>query len=235
MVAGFESFGVSCELGLVQRHCGLDRPSLFRFGFTPLDGLIAALNESLAAVADPAACRLAESPMGEWMHNCDRYGFERHTRCHVAKFTQHDAQQKLVAHAAFLAGKLLCDLRSGQKIFVHRPATPGSAADGALALAKAMAQHGDAVLLWLDLAQEPAQVGKVEWTVPGRIMTGYLDRFAPMRFAAAAPFDAWLRVLGAAAAINPCRRSAALVSNCQAAASRAAPALMSASAASLSV
>jgi hypothetical protein len=52
VVSRFINLGINCELGLVQRHCMSEPLGLFRFGHTPLRGLIDALDLEFEYIAD---------------------------------------------------------------------------------------------------------------------------------------------------------------------------------------
>ena len=54
------------------------------------------------------------------------------------------------------------------------------------------------MLVWIDVAADPQQVGSAEWSLPRRLITGYLDRYADIRFAAGASFAAWVGVVDSA-------------------------------------
>ena len=204
LVEKFESIGVSCELGLVQRHCGLDRPGLLRFALSPFDGLVAALDANFAGMADQTGGEFFESGNGEWLNAFPAYGIERHTRLSAKLYSEAEARQRMRRHVGFLVQKLICDIEHGEKILVYRAdrADRAGNAGRARVLLDALSAYGPAKLLWVELAERPAQVSGVEWTIPGRLMTGYLDRFAPHRFAAGLPFDGWLAMLGAAFSLD---------------------------------
>jgi hypothetical protein len=197
LVKRFENLGVSCELGLVQRHCQVEQAGLFRFGYTPLGGLIAALNTDFRGIGDGAEIRLHEFG-GEWITTHQRFGFEAHTQHSAEEYTDDAIRETMKVHFLFLARKLLEDIEDSEKIFVYRPRVPGPATDDARAMMLALQRHGQPLVLWVDIAKQPDQIGTVEWTVPGKLMTGYLDRYADIRFAAGASFGVWLQVLDAA-------------------------------------
>ena len=115
-------------------------------------------------------------------------------------------RKKLSVHYPALARKLRDELTGGEKLFVYRPATPGSGPAESPRLLEAMHRFGRPVLLWIEVTEDPRAVGTAEWTSAG-LMTGYLDRFAPIEAAESAPFDAWVAVLGAA--VGLWRRTAA--------------------------
>jgi hypothetical protein len=194
----FESLGVSCELGLVQRHCHFERPGLFRFGYTPIGGLIAALNAGFEGIGNPAEITVQEQVGKEWITAHQRYGFEFHTQITADTHKADEVREIMSGHFSLLARKLLEDIEDGEKIFVFRPATPGPPSVDGIKLLAALHRYGNPILLWIDLAKESHQIGTVEWIIPGRLMTGYLDRYALVRFAAGGPFGIWLQVLDAA-------------------------------------
>jgi hypothetical protein len=176
---------------------------LFRFGKTPIDGLIAGLESRFDGIGDAALLHLTTSRSGEWITTHQRYGFEFHTRHNVANFTEAQVRKRMSAHFRLLADKLLDALHDGEKIFVYRPLEPSPASvGGGTDLLATMHKHGNPVLLWVDLAKDPSQAGTVEWTIPGKLMTGYLDRFAPVRLAAFASFDVWLQIISSALAMT---------------------------------
>jgi hypothetical protein len=55
-----------------------------------------------------------------------------------------------------------------------------------------MQRYGSPILLWVDVSNAIHPPGTACWTNPGCLMTGYLDRYANVRFAAGASFDCWL-------------------------------------------
>jgi hypothetical protein len=105
----FESIGISCELGLVQRHCRLEQPGLFRFGYTPIKGLIAALNSSFADIGKPAEIKLRiAEPSREWMTTHQRFGFEFHTEHYAPQFDE-DVVRERLAVQVITSARLLMD------------------------------------------------------------------------------------------------------------------------------
>jgi hypothetical protein len=198
LMAQVESLGITCELGLVQRHCLAEPLGLFRFAYTPLEGLVTALHEGFEGIGDPAQIELRTGADGQWVSLHKRYGFECHTRYFPASHTESLMRKKLSVHYPALARNLRDALTSAEKLFVYRPATPGAAGDEARTLLEAMHRFGRPVLLWIDETDDPRAVGTAEWTIPHGLMTGYLDRYAPIEAAESASFDAWIGVVSAA-------------------------------------
>ncbi len=202
LVSAVESLGLSCEPGLVQRHCHAEPLGLFRFGLTPLAGLIDALDSSFADIADPGCLGLYEGYGGEWITVHRRYGFEFHTAHLKQTFSEDAVRSRMAKHFSFLADKLLQDLREGTKIFAYRPDIPQPVGSDAEALMRSMRAHGDPTLLWVTTSADEAEVGTVRWSSSSNIMVGFLDRYAEVTFAAGASYEARLRIVQAAIALK---------------------------------
>lgn len=193
-----ESLGASWELGLVQRHCMIDQPGLFRFGYTPFDGLVRALDAGLDDVGLRRALRADVGENSDYIAVHQDYGFEFHTKHIPAGVSEADLIAKMAIHLGFLARKLRDDLGKGEKLFVYRPESHEGSGDNARRLCEAMGRFGNAVLLWVELTDDPAKFGTAEWTEPGRLITGYLDWCAKTKYAETISFDCWVSMLQAA-------------------------------------
>ena len=177
----FEPLGEDCELGLVQRHVGLEPLGLLRFAGTTLDNLVAALDSDLAGIGAPEFTHVFLRDGVEYMVNDTRYGLGMHT------FTGPDqvSAEQFAAGAGrrlrFLAGKLLDDLREPAKLFV-RTSRAREPRERVLRLHRALARHGVAngaapTLLFVQESAEPGQTGRSEWLAPG-VMVGWIERFS---------------------------------------------------------
>ena len=183
LMLGFEPLGADCEFGLVQRHFGLEPLGLLRYASITLDSLIAALNDDLAGIGDPAFTRVRGHGR-EFFIDDTRYGLAIHTHIDPdltsAELLLPGAQRRM----AFLARKLLEDLREPAKIFL-RTAHPPEPPARLLALHRALLRHGaGATLLAVELSADPARIGRAEWLAPG-VMRGWIERFSTLepRFA----------------------------------------------------
>ena len=190
-----ENLGVSCELGLIQRHCKVEQPGLFRFGYTPIAGLIEAITNGFERIGEPGLIDVNEGYRGEWITTNRRYGFEFHTAHDSTRHTKEYVLEKLSTHYKFLARKLMEEIETGDKLLVYRAENETNKGEMADGLAKSISARGKAVLLWVMVAPTAALAGQVHWAEPGRLMYGYLDRFARIRFAAGASYDSWLTLL----------------------------------------
>ncbi len=115
-----------------------------------------------------------------------------------AETTRRDVLATVARHYPFLAEMLLYELSDGKKLFVYRPETPDEPIVRAYHLMRAMRRIGPATLLWVTVVDDPGVVGTTHWILPGQLMIGHLDRYAPLRFAAGLSFEPWLQVCLAA-------------------------------------
>jgi len=197
-VAQLVSLGINCELGLIQRHCEVEPLGLFRFGLTPLGGLIQALECKFNGLGDASQIDIEEGFGREYIATHRRYGFEFHTLMNAAETTRQNVLTTVVRHYPFLAQMLLHELSEGKKLFVYRPQTPDEPVDRAHHLLGAMRRIGPATLLWVTAVDDPAVVGTTHWVVRDQLMVGHLDRYGPLHFAAGLSFEPWLQVCLAA-------------------------------------
>jgi hypothetical protein len=107
-------------------------------------------------------------------------------------------------HFLFLANKMKEDLRDGEKIFVYRPREPGPADEKTLQLLSAIRKYGKSILLWIDVSANSEKAGTAEWNIPGQLMTGYIEWFSQLNWAAGASYPAWLKVIRSAVELK-CR------------------------------
>ena len=178
LLLGFEPLGRDCEFGLVQRHFGLEPLGLLRFAAISLDSLIAALNDDLAGIGDPAFTRMRLGGNDEFVIDDTRYGLAIHTYTAADQTSAEALLPGAQRRLAFLARKLLDDLREPGKLFL-RTADPPEPVERLLALHRALQRHGGATLLAVELSADPARIGRAEWLAPG-VMRGWIERFSTL-------------------------------------------------------
>jgi tetratricopeptide (TPR) repeat protein len=169
----FESLGHSCEFGLVQRRFGAEPISLLRWNSIHLPQLVHALERKFVHIERPDNLVLAEAG-GEYILRDLTYLTTMHSFVRVG---QAEPERLLVQQGkrlAFLRRKLMDDLAAGEKIFVHvdnemRPETEWAA------LHRAFRACSPGVLLYVRLAERPAQIGTVEDAGNG-LLLGHIDR-----------------------------------------------------------
>ena len=116
----FEGLGASCEFGLMQRHYGAEPLGLLRWAGINMFNLIMALETRFEGIGEPRYTRLVVTPVGEFVTSDTRYGLGMHTFMRNTGQDQEKLLGQLRRRMRFLRGKLLEDLREGEKIFVYR-------------------------------------------------------------------------------------------------------------------
>ncbi len=122
-----ESLGRNCEFGLVQRYCQTEPISLLRWSGAPLEGLINGLNNDFAGLMETATGEgspriLPKERQKFWWLTCDRYNIQVHTGESFQRCSVEQAAQNVRRRLRWLAGKLMDDIRSGEKVFIYSSA-----------------------------------------------------------------------------------------------------------------
>ncbi len=119
----FESLGLDCEFGLVQRHFGAEPLGLFRWNGIMPDKLCDALEHDFAGIGDPGTTTLSYSEsLQEYLLHEPRYGMGMHSFIRTRDPAVPDARlhAQLCRRAAFLREKLLGDLAEAGKVFLYQ-------------------------------------------------------------------------------------------------------------------
>ena len=199
----FESLGADpggCEFGLIQREFQAEPLGLLRWATITAADLTLALDLEFAGVGDPDNTELTVNPSGarfEYTVADRRYGMMMHTFVYTDEVPFDRMFQQICRRLAFLRGKLLDDLRSGEKIFVWRK-TPVNLTDSELnALYTAMRRYGDNTLLYVGYNDEHHPDGQVQWLRPG-LLRGHVDRFITGRNGVVGPpvTQTWVKICG---------------------------------------
>jgi hypothetical protein len=197
LLALFENLGDNCELGLLQRYGGVERPSLLRFNYTDIGMLTHGLANQFADLALPG--QVSVNWTDEWMVKETKYGFSYHTFNQDPNYDRDRLVKEQERWLRFMARKFLEDLAIGERIYVRKG--DGEGAEPAIrALSRALRAHGPATLLWLTVADRAHPPGTVVWLDDG-IMRGWIAEFAPYSRAFDVETSNWLKVLRAAWAL----------------------------------
>jgi hypothetical protein len=207
-VLQFESIGDNCELGLVQRHAGVEPLGLLRFAGTPLRNLLRALNARFANVADPNHIRI-NPEHGEYMVKLTKYDFTFHAHLKVGDMEPEALRHQQIRTVGFLAAKLVADLENPSKILVFRQNEPLSGGD-LVDLRIALSAYGPGILLWVQEACPGHPPGSVE-VADERMMVGYVRRLAERETVPDLDFGSWMQVLRRAYAVSAQARDGRLV------------------------
>ncbi len=191
LVLEFESLGSNCELGMVQRNHHAEPLGLFRFSYTPLDGLIAALEGDYRTASFADSTSLVLNPETREYELVDRvHGFEWHTWKYEGQVDPEALAGQELVRLPYLVRRFYETLEDGEKILVLRddqsPTDPARIAR----LLAALRRHGDITLLWIGVAGDAHAVGDVEWA-GDNLMRGWIDRLTRRYNAVDASMAAW--------------------------------------------
>ncbi len=184
----FESLGIRCDLGLTQRHYGVEPFGLLRFAYTPYDGLMAALEARFEDVG--GAEMTFQHRDGELVGDVNRYGLSFHTFTYINELTKPGKQERFYRRwFAHLKDKLLAELAAGEKILVY--GTAGRLSDDEItALFTALRRYGTSPLLCVRPAEAAHPDGWVETMMDG-LYIGYVERFSAFEAGEQPCFDSW--------------------------------------------
>jgi acyl carrier protein len=192
----FENLGGQCEFAWAQRHCQAEPYSLFRFGGTRPEGLIAVFESSFDGFADPATLDITVAPDGEYRVREKRFGLNFHTDIKAAQITLEKVQNREAKRLRFLAERMLADLSRGEKIFVYRSRGPAED-EWMLAMHNSLRRHGPNRLVWAVSADGENPPGSVQKITEG-LLLGYVDPLAMAEPGQPVLVDSWLQLCAAA-------------------------------------
>ena len=198
LVMRFESVGDNCEFGLVQRRIGSERLSLLRYaGVGDIDALAAAIENGFEAMDQPGAIGLT-SHGNEWVATVHGARLVFHTGRSVESISYERIIQEETRKLTFMAQKFVDDCEAATKTFVyrvHRDERGGPlGVRGMDRLYDAIAKHGPARLLWVNVADDDHPDGTVEH-VRDRLYRAFIGHLAPAWNAFDFRPDMWLRLL----------------------------------------
>lgn len=212
----FESMGDNCAFGLAQRKAGCEILGLLRFGNTPLQGLLTALDDEFKAAADKAQIRLAlmQGDPGEYNLFADRYGIRWHTNVFQGSADEETIFAQQAVRLGYLRRKFYEAMRAGRKIVTVSRAEPRKhsiplpfAGEPAvweeeperlhlaevLPLFLRLNEYGTNTVLYLTRCAHNRRPGTVELLAPG-MMRGYVDDFVITPEIGDQDHVTWLRV-----------------------------------------
>lgn len=199
LALAFEGMGDHCEFGIVQRRLGAEPIGLFRFAAISARTLTGLLNDGLAALGDPAYIELGLTSHDEYLVRDTRGLYHMH--CFVQRGSVDEARflRQQITRLGYLKKKLIEDLETGEKVFVHKSSLAPITDAEAVALHDSVLRYGPNSLLVLRCGADATQAGEVEILRPG-LMVGHLA--TPYEDHEAAIDEAgWRRILPRAYAI----------------------------------
>jgi len=177
LVQSFESLGVDCEFGLLQRDCGSETLGLLRFSTVLAAPLLRGLETGFAGLADPEHLIVTTDPSGEFIVSHARYLLRYHTFVHDTAETAGGIVARELKRLPFLWRKLSEDLFEGSKLFVRKSFEPFSVHAALPVLMRLQRYCGTNALLVVNETADPRQQGMVEEILPG-LLRGFVDRLS---------------------------------------------------------
>lgn len=194
----FESVGIACEFGLVQRKFGAEPLSLLRWGNLDSTQLCAMLANRLAGVGEPEYAFVTRH--GEEYFVGDKRYFSMHSFVRTSEMSDEEMLRKSILRMRYLKDKLLADLEKGDKIFVFKPNTDRSPPEELERIFSCFGSHyPNAPILLVHKAADPTEIGTVRQHGP-RMFEGFLDQINLM--GPLISYEVWMDI---------CRKAAALL------------------------
>jgi len=172
----FQSVGDSCELGFVQRHCGVEPISLLRLSTISIANVTRGILDGFAKIGTPATLEITPPPdPSDDFGGYDRhYGILYHTGRRAGDVDAETLKQQETRRLKFLARRFMEDLAMGEQLFVVRRKFPIMPEEIAR-LVLAVRQRGPGTVLWVREADRMHPPGSAGYLLPG-LMVGYVDR-----------------------------------------------------------
>ncbi|MCQ4161233.1 hypothetical protein NON00_15015 [Roseomonas sp. GC11] len=209
----FESFGSNCEFGFVQERAGVDIGTLFRWAeilsTQALIKLIRADFENIYAFENlfpfNAGMVFDQSCDVAWHSKLRSELTNPHGATPAERFTflLSEAERRAIWEAEMgkvqhLLRRTRKQLSEGRHIYVHKPRLVQTTSEAdVLELHDVIKAAGGSVLLYVSVAEDPAEAGSVRMLRPG-LIHGRIDRFAPGSNARDISYDTWLKLCAGA-------------------------------------
>ena len=192
LLQDFESLGSNCEFGLMQRHFGMERPGLLRWGHIQpeFQGLLNFLAQRGVGVGEHVSLHTHET---EYISRDEVYRLTFHTERYVGTITPEKLIETEKRRIQFMTASLFEMIEEGEVMFVFKADTISDYPHIRL-LRDVIHSIGPAPVLFVTLPRDPALAGKVE-SMGNGLYWGYLDRFSPPEaIPSYCSFDLWLEV-----------------------------------------
>jgi tetratricopeptide (TPR) repeat protein len=211
LMLSFESLGERCDLGSVQRHYGVEPPGLLRFGFSPLDELIAALGARFETIGAAEDTEFETSEQDEAILKTKKYGLMFHTfisKNQMAvsfgggelKIWRLDTPERRASfrqqqrdRLIFLKDGLIGELEKSQKIFAYSN-DERTSEDDAARLFAALRAYGPNSLLYVRPADAAHPEGTVT-TLRDGLYLGHYPGLTDFVAGGQPAFDVWRQLL----------------------------------------
>lgn len=199
LMMDFESIGVGCEFGVVQRCCGAEPLGMLRFTGSFVENLVRLLESGLADFFTPDDLGIdVHGEEREYMVFSRRYAdFRSHTNAFVGRDEEAVILAREIKKVAYLKRRFETDWRDAARIYVHVGCEDEAAI---LELHAALRARSDCVLLWVVPARSPEERGRVEVRAPG-LLRGHIAHYGTFDGGPRLDLPGWAMVCRAAEAI----------------------------------
>lgn len=196
-----ESLGYNCELGMVQRQHGAEPLSLLRFGYSPLDSVVRALDDGFAGFGEAERIEVALEPASrEYVVRDRSYGFEWHSWVHEGQADPAALGRQWRGRLPFLSRKLLEVIKDDAKLLVVTDEGRSTEPAQIARLQAALGRHGAPTLLWVGVADAAHPAGSVQWAGE-QLIRAWISRLTPRLLAISAEMDEWALIVPRARAM----------------------------------
>jgi len=184
----FESLGITCEFGMVQRRFGAEPLNLLRWTTAEPHELTAAIENALDGVGDPENT-IIEITHGEYTTRDSRYYLFAHTFIMASSEPLEEFSVQQCKRLQYLSRKFMDDLKSNKKIYVYAAEPNDTLTDEqANRLYDALHGHSPNVrLLCVRPSDDESCWGEVMKIREG-LFFGYIDKVSTVDIS----FDRWV-------------------------------------------
>ncbi len=189
----FESIGLNCEFGLVQRAFGIERLGLLKWCVSEPEMLIEALGKRFDGIGDENNVEIGRHG---WEYDIidKAYGFRGHSFVAAESIEISVFKKNTENRLKLLKRKLIEDLEDGQKIFVYKQNGQPFPEETMFKIANLISDFGGSTLLWVcdhKITGKPA--GSVDW-LDKNLIRGHITKFAPYDDAHSIDLDGWIEI-----------------------------------------
>lgn len=187
----FEPIGCNCEFGFVQRKCGAEPLSLFRWTAISPENLTRLLACDMVDYERPEAYSLRGDPALEFHLYEGVFDTQSHTGVNQNDIPAEEFLRRLTRRQGFLKRKFLADAAEGRKIFLYKADAP-LAEEQMAGIEGQLARLGIRHCMFVMPTGDPARAGTVQIVSPLRGI-GYLSSVFPLT-----KYDEWNKIVVAA-------------------------------------
>lgn len=191
LLLGFESVGVDCEFGMVQRRYGAEPLGLLRWNYVAYESLMAALAAGFDGMGEPEHTELWKGGVDEYFVQDKRWGLAMHTFLSSTQVDEASFLPKMQRRVAYLKDKLIDDVASGGKTIVFK--SNDVTLDQVRALHQGFRRLGPVRLLWVRSTDRGADgaAGEAREIEDG-LYVGFIDRMGAAKGYWDIAFDDWI-------------------------------------------